>query len=139
MIAKLALFILVSVALIGAVYGAAAGLTVGGVDELGSGTADVNPPCGDGVGPPCTAAADVVVTDVEWFLNLGNACGDSSQVSHVRVTVDTVSPTTNFDIIRFQISGLGGVLAHSGTAFDGSQLDGLAVGFFWDLSAGTTF
>lgn len=137
MIAKWAVVILVSVALLGAVGALAGGLSVGGVDALGSGTANVNPPCAVGT-VPCPAASDVVVSDVEWVLNLSDNCGDSSKVSHVRVTVETVAPTTNFDIIRFQISGVGGVLAHSGTAFDGSPIDGFPVIFDWDLKAGTT-
>lgn len=138
MIAKLAVVILVSVVLLGAVGAWAAGLSVGGVDVLGSGTADVNPPCSIG-DVPCPDESDVVVSDVEWFLNLGDTCGDSSMVSLVAITMESLSASTQFDTIRFQLSGPGGVLAQSGNQFDGNTYDGLPEHTFeWDLTAAPT-
>ena len=70
MLAKWAVVILVTGALLGAVVGAAASLSVGGVDELGSGSATVAAPTG------------VTVTDVEWTL----LPTDTSKVGKVDVT-----------------------------------------------------
>ena len=82
MIAKWAVVILVSVALVGAAVGWAASLTVGGVDDLGSGSASVDAPPG------------VQVTDVEWFLDPG----DSSKVARVDVTFAGIDPGITVDI-----------------------------------------
>ena len=139
MIAKCTIVILITVALLGAVGAWAAGLSYTGTDDLGSGTADVLAPCGDPFTSPCPSTRDVRVTDVQWFLDLGGVCGDSSKVSLVRVTLDSLTTTTTFDQIRFQLTGAGGPLVHSSTLFEPITFNGApGVTVDWDLSAAPT-
>ena len=55
---KLLISLVAAFALIGAVYGAAAGLTIGGVDELGSDTVEV------------IGATQMTVDDIEWSIDI---------------------------------------------------------------------
>lgn len=79
MIAKWGLVIFTTVALLGAVGAWAASITVGGVDNLGSGSADVVAPAG------------IEVTDVEWVL----FSGDTSKVEQAKVTFTRTSGGTD--------------------------------------------
>lgn len=108
----------VSVALLGAVVAAAASLTVGGVNELGSGESSV-------VAPASDSDEEVKVTDVEWALDLG----DSSKVFSLRVTFAPIT-NTNFDAVHLVLKGSSGVLQQKtfpnqdidGTTFDANKI-----------------
>lgn len=78
---KWTMVILVGVGLLGAVVGAAASLTVSGVDKLGSGSATVDAPAG------------VEVTDVRWTLDT-----DITKVRKVEVSFAAVVPSVTADV-----------------------------------------
>lgn len=78
---KLIFSLVVAMALIGAVYGAAAALTVGGVDSLGSGTSDVLAPGG---------GTTLSITDVSWILN-------ATDVTEVKDIIVKVANSTGGD------------------------------------------
>ena len=96
MIAKWTIVILVSLALLGAVVGAAASITVGGVDELGSGSATVDAPAG------------VEVVDVEWTL----LATDTTRVRKVVVSFAALNPGIFADV-SLQLSGTSGVIRNA--------------------------
>ena len=132
MLTRWVLIIVATVALLGAVVAWAASITVGGTNKLGSGSVTV-------VAPTGVDGDAVEVTDVEWLLNLGGTCGDNSKVSLVKVTMKALSTSTQFDTIRFQLTGSSGVLARSGNQFDGTTYDGVPGHTFdWDLTAAPT-
>ena len=93
MLIRWAVVIVVGVALIGATLASAASISLGGADDLGSGSADVVAPAG------------VVVTDVEWTL----LDTDTSRV--VAVTVTFATPTGGDDCLAGASDGCVGHFA----------------------------
>ena len=109
---KIIITLVVALGLIGAVYGAAAGLSIGGVDELGSSSTTVDSP---------TTASHVEVTDVKWFINdaditkidgvsielsesagnLGDGSGDAFTCS---VGINVADNTTNSTVAPFDLT-----------------------------------
>ncbi|MCH8346286.1 MAG: hypothetical protein IIC87_05085 [Chloroflexi bacterium] len=126
MLARWVLTIVATVALVGAVVASAASISVGGVDELGSGEASVDAP-----------EPTVTVTDVVWNLNLNDVCNDAAKVARVDVTFAIVNPGEAYTNLRFTLKGIGGaVLRDSGTLFDGQSLNGgIGTTIQWSLGA----
>ena len=81
---KLLMTILVAGVLVGAVYGAAATLSVSGVDDLGSATTDVKSP----------GVSTVTVTDVRYNL----LASDASKIASVTVGLTNSGPTETCDV-----------------------------------------
>ena len=79
---KVIIAVLVSMALVGAVYGAANSLTVGGVDDLGAGTAPVG-------SPDNSTSADV--SDVSWDID----DTDITKIEGATVTIIDVDLNTD--------------------------------------------
>ena len=112
---KLIITLVVAFTLIGAVYGAAASITVGGVDSLGSGTSTVLAPGGN---------TTLSVSDVSWTLD----ATDVTEVEDIVVRVSNTASGTDEATCTLTISV-------SGDPFSGTQgFDGPAGSGFVDVT-----
>ena len=91
MIWKWAVIIVVGVALVGAVVASATSLTVGGADDLGSGSATVVAPAG------------IEVTDVAWTLFPANILKVEKAVVTFKRTIEGGDCTAASDFCTFQM------------------------------------
>ena len=124
MVLKWVLIILATMALLGAVVGVAASVSVGGVDNLGSGSAVVLAP------DPAVA-----VTDVEWGLNSNNVCGDNSKVAKVTVSFAAVNPITVYDSISLVLKDGSGTVLRQKTDLNVELNSGVGgYSIVWSLS-----
>ena len=106
---KLILSLVVAMALIGAVYGAAATLTVAGTDKLGSGTEVV------------TSGSVLATTGAEWVLD-GT---DNSKVNGVILKFDAdVADGSKIDVQVRQISCTGNILGQGSLTLSGLLTSG---------------
>ena len=106
---KLIISLVVAMALIGAVYGAAAGLTIGGVDDLGSASVAVDNP----------SAGSVNVTDVTWTID----AMDVTLVDDAKITLTNMDMGSETCTVYANVrsGGAMGNIEFGGAATEGAQ------------------